>query len=170
MMSDSPKMKNFIQNEEGFTIQEILVVLVISSILISLSLALFQFTNELFQGWQGTNELKSDANRIVHNIALDIQRSNGILERTDTTLLLSSGSRSRVKYSFSHLTLKRNDVDLTPKKVTRFLVHWEDITDKKNVTPVFRVKVLVQSRWTSYESEMICRMTPSSKSDLISSR
>ena len=163
-------MINFIKNEEGFTIQEILVVLIVGSILISLSLALFQFTNELFQGWHGTNELKSDANRILHRIGLDIQRSNGVLELTDTTFVLSRGSESLVKYSFTNLTLKRNDVDLTPKNLINLIVHWEDMRDKKSAALMFRVKVLGQSKWTSYETEMICRMTPSSKSEFISSR
>jgi prepilin-type N-terminal cleavage/methylation domain-containing protein len=163
-------MKNFFHKQDGFTIQEILVVLIVGSILVSLSLALFQFTNELFQMWHGTTELKSDVNRIIHTIAIDIQRSDCIVERTETGLILSKGSGWHVKYTYENQKLMRNDIDLTPQKVKNFLVRWEDVPDRKGFSPLVRIKIMAQSKWSSYESEIVCGVMPSSKSEFISSK
>jgi prepilin-type N-terminal cleavage/methylation domain-containing protein len=152
-----------IKNENGFTIQEILVVLIVGSILVSLSLALFQFTNELFQMWYGTNELKSDMNRIMHAMALDIQRSNDVIEKTDTTLVLSRGIGWTVTYSLSDNSLKRNEVDLTPQKKKSFRVKIEDMPKGIGSARSFHIKLFAQSRWSSYESEIIAMIAQSSK-------
>jgi Tfp pilus assembly protein FimT len=163
-------MKRFLQNEDGFTIQEILVVLIVGSILVSMSFALFQFTNELFQMWYGSTELKNDVNRILHVIAADIQRSNAIIEQTESGVVLSKGSGRQVRYSYSNQVLKRDNDDLTPKSTKSFLVRWENVADRKGLLPMIRVKIAVQSRWTSYESEIVCSIIPSSKSEFNSSK
>ena len=152
-----------IKNEDGFTIQEILVVLIVGSILVSLSLALFQFTYELFQTWYGTNELKSDVNRIMHTIALDIQRSSAVIEKTDTTLILSKEPGRIVKYSFGSQSLWRNDVDLTPQKKKAFLVKITALPGGIGEPPSYHIKLLAQSKWSSCESEIVAMISPSSK-------
>jgi competence protein ComGC len=157
------KIIDQLRNEDGFTIQEILVVLIVGSILVSLSLSLFQFTNELFQTWYGTNELKSDMNRILNTMALDIQRASGVVERTNSTLILSRGVGRTVKYSFDDHSLRRNNVDLTPQKIKSFLVNLEDVPGKDRRAKSFHIKLFAQSKWTSYETEIVAMTSQCSK-------
>ena len=159
------KILQQIKDERGFTIQEILVVMIVGSILLSLSLALFQFTNELFQSWYGTNEFKSDVNRIIQTMALDIQHSSEIIEQTDTSLVLSRGLKQEVRYIFGGQFLRRNDVELTPQKCKTFLIKLEEIQTEKTTAKAFRIKILAQSKWTSYGAEIVASAIQSSTSE-----
>ena len=132
------KLINQIKNEDGFAIQEILVVLIVGSILVSLSLALFQFTNELFQTWYGTSEMKSDVNRIMYTLALDVQRSSNVIEKTDTTLVLSRGVGRILRYTFGNQILKRDDIDLVPQKIKLFQVKIDELPLKAGSMKVKR--------------------------------
>ena len=158
------KIFDLIKKTDGFTIQEILVVLLVGSILVSLSLALFQFTNELFQMWYGSTEMKSDANRILHAIALDVQRSREVIEKTDSTLIVSREIGRIVKYSYDGKTLLRNDVDLSPKKMNKFKIWIDEITEKGQFQRTFRIKILTVSKWINYESEIVAMTSYCSKS------
>ncbi len=111
-----------IKREDGFTIQEVLIVLIVGSILIGLSLSLFLFTNKLFLTWSGTSDLKSETNRILYQMAFDIQQSREIAEHTDTSFVLSRSVGRVVRYSYNGKTLRRNYIELTPQKTARVRV------------------------------------------------
>ncbi len=162
-----------IKREEGFTIQEVLVVLIVGSILIGLSLSLFLFTNKLFLTWSGTNDLKSETNRILYQMAFDIQQSREIVEHTDTSFVFSKSVGRVVRYSYNGKTLQRNDVDLTPRKATivRVKVAEEHILrGRSESVPLFHISVLVQSTLLDYTTEMDAVPAPSSRSLFIQSR
>jgi len=167
---------NFIKNikqEDGFTIQEVLVVLIVGSILIGLSLSLFLFTNKLFLTWSGTNDLKNESNRILYQLAFDIQQSRELIEQSDTSFVLSKSVGRVVRYIYNGKTLLRNDVDLTPRKaaaVRMKVVEDNTLGGKPESAHLFHISVLVQSAIMDYTTNMDAAPAPSSRTLFIQSR
>jgi len=156
-----------IKREDGFTIQEVLVVLIVGSILVGLSLSLFLFTNKLFLTWSGTNDLKSETNRILYQMAFDIQQSRVILDHTDTSFVLSKSVDRVVRYSYNGKTLQRNDVEMTPRKAATVRVRVEEehsLGGSLDRAPLFHIKILVQSTLLDYTTEMDAAPASSSRS------
>jgi hypothetical protein len=161
------QLKYAIRLEEGFTIQEILVVILVGSLLIGFSLSLFLFTNKLFQTWYGSSELKNNSNRIVQQIALDIQQSREIIGQTDTSLVLSKGIGKIVHYIYEGKALQRNEVDFMPRESAAVKIKIE--MEKDNIPielqgHVFRIKLLAQSKSIDCEIETDAIAVPSSRS------
>jgi len=146
-----------IKKEDGFTIQEILVVLLVGSILIGLSLSLFLFTNRLFQTWSGTSDLKNETNRILYNMASDIQQSREIIEHTDTSFVLSKGAGRIVRYIYNGRNLLRNDVVLTPQKAEFIKIKVAEerpLDENFERMPLFHINVLIGSKLINYMTEI----------------
>jgi Tfp pilus assembly protein FimT len=101
-----------IYREEGFTIQEILVVLIVSSLLVSFGLSLFQFTGKLVSKWKKKTEVHSLLNSIAQRIALDVQKSNSVSVITDSSLVLEYGIGKQVVFRFNPAGAWRNDVQI----------------------------------------------------------
>jgi hypothetical protein len=163
---------SFIKKEDGFTIQEILVVLLVGSILIGLSLSLFLFTNRLFTTWSGTNNLKNEANRILYNIALDIQKSREISEHTDTSFVLLRNNGRYIRYIYNDKNLYRNEVDMTPNKAAIKLKIADDynIGERLDRIPLFHISILVQSPLLDYSASMDAAPAPCSRLLFMQSR
>jgi len=161
------KFFSVIKREDGFTIQEILVVLIVGSILIGLSLSLFLFTNRLFLTWSGTNDLKSETNRILYQMAFDIQQSRGLIEHTDTSFVLSRSIGRVVRYCYNGKTMQRNDVEMTPRKAATIrmkVVEEHTLDGHSESAPLFHISVLVQSALLDYTAEMDTAPASSSRS------
>ena len=151
------KFFTIIKQEDGFTIQEILVVLIVGSILIGLSLSLFLFTDRLFLTWSITNDLKSETNRILYQLAIDIQQSRGIVEHTDTSFVLSRSVGRVIRYSYNGKTMLRNNVDMTPRKAATLkmkVVEEHTLGGSLERAPLFHISVLVQSAVLDYMSQI----------------
>ena len=160
------KFFTIIKQEDGFTIQEILVVLIVGSILIGLSLSLFLFTDKLFITWSGTSDLKSETNRILYQIAFDIQQSREIIEHTDTSFVLSRNVGRVIRYSYNGKTMLRNNVDMTPRKAATLkmkVVEEHTLGGSLERAPLFHISVLVQSPLLDYTTEMDAAPAPSSR-------
>ncbi len=156
-----------LKHNEGFTIQEILIVILVGSLLIGFSLSLFLFTNKLFQTWYGGSELKNNSNRAVQQIVFDIQQSREIIGQTDTSLILSKGIGRIVRYIYDGKVLHRNEVDLTPEKSAAVKIKIE--SEKESASPelqghAFRVKILAQSKSIDYGIDVEALAAPSSRS------
>ncbi|HOV98339.1 MAG TPA: hypothetical protein PK595_02065 [Bacteroidota bacterium] len=160
-----------LKETDGFTIQEILVVLIVGSILVSMSFALFQFTNELFQRWNGSTEMKGDVRRILTLMAMDIQKTSSGVSLTDTSLVLTREFDKEIRYDFvkssdldKRWRISRNGVDITPQKAKVFLVKVrEEVRGMNSVQ--YRISILAESRWANCQYEIVATTTPSSKSD-----
>jgi type II secretory pathway component PulJ len=167
------KFFTVIKREDGFTIQEVLVVLIVGSILVGLSLSLFLFTNKLFLTWSGTNDLKSETNRILYQMAFDIQQAREIVENTDTSFVLSKSVGRVVRYSYNGKTLQRNDVEMTPRKAATIrvkVVEEHTLGGSLDRAPLFHISVLVQSTLLDYTAEIDAAPAPSSRSLFIQSQ
>jgi hypothetical protein len=98
--------------EEGFTIQEILVVLIVSSLLVSFGLSLFQFAGKLVSKWKKKTEVHSLMNSVTQRIALDVQKSKSVSEVNDSSLVLEYGIGKQVVFRFNSAGAWRNDVQI----------------------------------------------------------
>jgi len=160
------KFFTIIKQEDGFTIQEILVVLIVGSILIGLSLSLFLFTDKLFITWSGTSDLKSETNRILYQIAFDIQQSREIIEHTDTSFVLSRNVGRVIRYSYNGKTMLRNNVDMTPRKAATLkmkVVEEHTLGGSLERAPLFHISVLIQSAVLDYTSQIDAAPASSSR-------
>src|SRR5881394_2056663 len=87
-----------LRSEEGFTIQELMVVMVVGSLLVALSFNLYAFTSKLFSGWQKKIALHGEVSRVLQLMASDVQRSKQITELTDSTLALKGSTSTDIGY------------------------------------------------------------------------
>ena len=106
-----------LRREAGFTIQELMVVLIVGSLLVSFSVTLFLFANKLFHSWQKKSEVSIAVARTLETISLDIMQSNQISGRSDSSLVLQRGLRSSVKYLFDGDAVWRNEQLISPAEM-----------------------------------------------------
>ena len=110
------------QCESGFTIQELMVVLIVSSLLVTFSFSLFLFTGKLFTSWQKRTELHLEVSRVLQLIASDVHRAKQVLELSDSTMTLVGTSSIQVIYSVQGNRLRRNHHTVGSESV-RFVLH-----------------------------------------------
>jgi prepilin-type N-terminal cleavage/methylation domain-containing protein len=96
-------------SESGFTLQELLVVLAVSSILFMLGMTLFGFVTRLVSGAARKGDSRDRVEHVLQRISTDIGRANMVSEVTDSTLLLLMHDARTVRYQFSHGLLMRNE-------------------------------------------------------------
>ena len=109
-------IKNFIVREDGFTIQETLVVLIAGSLLVSMAFAVMVFSYRMYNSWESKVELKCTVDHTLQTILMDIRKSRMIMETTDTTVVLEKDIGHVVRYRFDGNSIIRNDVNLTQGK------------------------------------------------------
>src|SRR5437867_3834594 len=111
-MDSPPATYRWIDDEAGFTIQELAVVLVVGAMLVSFTLSLFLFADRIFVGWRGKHNIEAALAHSLDEISLDIIRSKHIVELTDSSLTLIQGLDKIVRYSYVHRRILRNGVAL----------------------------------------------------------
>ena len=114
--------------EGGFTIQELLVVLIVASLLVSFSLSLFLFMHKLVSSWERDIEMRGSVDRAVQLIALDVQRSGEVNFNSDSACVLKREAGVSVSYAISaHRVLRNGEPMFNPPgmevggKMTRVL-------------------------------------------------
>ena len=100
------------RDERGFTIQELLVVIIVGSLLISLSFSVYAFTHKLFFSWQLKSEGRETVERVLQQVVYDIQKSKSIDALTDTTLILKSAYEKDAAFLFKNGSIYRNGAPL----------------------------------------------------------
>lgn len=96
-------------NEAGFTLQELLVVLAVSSILFMLGMNLFGFVTKLVGRAARKGDSRDRVEHVLQRISADVGGANEIIEMTDTTLILLMHDARSVRYSFSQGLVMRNE-------------------------------------------------------------
>ena len=99
-------------DQEGFTIQEILVALVVGSLLIAFSMSTFSFVGKLFTSWKEQSEVRNAVAGALQQLALDIVRSRQVLEITESTLVVSKDPQTQIVYRFDGKHVWRDNVRL----------------------------------------------------------
>jgi prepilin-type N-terminal cleavage/methylation domain-containing protein len=116
------KFRRVVRDERGFTMQELLVVMIVGSLLISLSFSVYAFTHKLFLSWQTKSEGRDAVERVVQQVMYDIQKSKSIDAITDTTLILKSVYEKDVAFLFKNGNIYRNSTPLLYQPVMKIVV------------------------------------------------
>ncbi len=148
-------------DEHGFTLPEIMVAMIVSSIMISLGLGLFLFANKLFKMWYDGTELRSDVNRTVQVLAYDIQQSREVLSLTDSTMTLRLGGGRDVVYRFAGDSVTRNSVSLYSRETgtIRLTVGVESSAKSR----LYRIEAVGICRNSRYEAGAVAAIPYSSR-------
>ena len=164
-------MKPFSQwkDERGFTIQELMVVIIVGSMLVTFSFSLFLFTHKVFSSWQKKSDVQTSVTHILNIMTLDVLQSKLIAEVSDTTMLLIKKSDAYVRYRFEGMQIKRNDDLIGASESTRFTVGVSRIpsSEKDNQTRLLRIRIAGTSKTNAYSAETQILVPRSSKSDFI---
>ena len=91
----------FLKDQKGFTIQEILVVLLVSSLLLGFCYSLFSFTHKLLFSWQQRTEVHSFVDRAITLIVLDVERAKEIVNISDSTFTIIKNDDQLILYRFA---------------------------------------------------------------------
>ncbi|MBI1806232.1 MAG: prepilin-type N-terminal cleavage/methylation domain-containing protein [Ignavibacteria bacterium] len=146
---------NLLRNEQGFTMQELLVVLIVSSLLAGFCFSLFLFTSKLLLSWQRNTEVRSIVNGTLNTLVLDVQQSKQVTEITDTTLVLVKRGNRTVVYHFSRNRIFRDhDVVASQDGIQLSVLVSKEIQNQKSAqAPVLTIKVSGTSTSNTYQSE-----------------
>lgn len=112
MKALAPKKFSVWGDERGFTIQEILVVLIVGSLLISFGLSLFLFANKLYANWKEKRALQEKVDQVLGQMIVDIQHSRDIPQLSDSGLVLEDKIGHSVAWRFLNGFALRNGISL----------------------------------------------------------
>jgi len=88
-----------LRDESGFTIQEILVAIIVGSVLVSLGLSFFLFFSKFSTTVERKREVETAANSALQQIAIDIQRAREVIQCEDTVIVLGMSAAKSVAYA-----------------------------------------------------------------------
>ena len=101
-------MKRRLSDERGFTLHEILVAIVISSLLVGFSLSVFLFAQKLLVAHERISNLKDIVDRTLFVVSTDIEQSCRVDALSDSSLVLQAANRRVITYRFDGATIERN--------------------------------------------------------------
>ncbi len=99
-----------LKNEEGFTIQELVVVLVVGSLLFIFSNITFTFIQKTYNTWTGRIQQHDDFLRTSAQIIRDIHSSEEVYTQDDSTTVLVTTNEDTVHYHMQNNSLFRNEM------------------------------------------------------------
>lgn len=100
------------EDESGFTLQEILIVIAVASLLVSMGLSVVAVINKTFGQWRAESSLRASVNSAISRMAEDVRNSRAILAVSDSMIVISKDVGSAVTYRFYASGIKRNEVML----------------------------------------------------------
>jgi type II secretory pathway pseudopilin PulG len=148
------KSRDIISREGGFTIQEILVVIIVSSLLLSFGLTFFQFTSRVVGGWIRKSDSRITIQRATQQVLLDVQKGNSTALAQDSTLIIDKATGRRIRYRFHGAAILRNELALTGKDYP-YSVTLNDSTDGVSILMIGQTngsRIGVASPWSSRSS------------------
>src|ERR1043165_6767022 len=102
------------KDELGFTLQEMLVAMIIASLLMAFTLSVFTFTRREFVRWHNRTVLMRTTNRILQIMTFDILDAKHMEIVSDSTLFLTTESGAVVLYAHVGQGIQRNHEYLAP--------------------------------------------------------
>jgi hypothetical protein len=143
------------KSERGFTIQELMVVLIVGLLLISFTFSLFLFSNKMMFSWQRKSDVRQTVGRVLQTIASDIMKSKQIKEVTETSIILIGKNENQIRYSFDGKYIYRNsDVVHSDDNIQVSVKISEDIKlkEEKNVS-LIHLQISGQLKSIIFQSE-----------------
>lgn len=139
-----------LRDEHGFTIQELMVVMVVGALLTSFGVSLFLFGQKLFISWERKSALQTAVIQLLDNIASDVLQSNYISQISDTGLVIRKKSGKNVRYSFDGSIVKRNDGALFVGQGINLKVSLSPARNTSRYAPLLGVNVTGKSSTHTY--------------------
>ena len=139
------KLSALLCDEKGFTLQETVVVMIVSSILVGFSYALFGFVMHFLHTNLEGREHRETIQHIAALMCTDIERS-GFAWISDSALVLNRAQKNGIMYSCVFGKIVRNGSVITPADSTIWSVSWRELRDSTNggVRPV---AFTLKARW-----------------------
>jgi len=131
------KFRTLLCDEKGFTLQETVVVMIMSSLLVGFSYALFGFVMHFLHTNLEVREHRETIQHVAAVICTDIERSRSA-RVSDSTLVLDRDQSKTVMYTCSHGQIARNGSVIIPPDSAIWSVTWRELHDSTNgsVRPV----------------------------------
>jgi competence protein ComGC len=101
-------VQEHLREEDGFTIQELLVVLLVSSLLVGYCLSTFLFAFRLFSSWQKGIEMRRTVSAAAQLMILEVERSNVAQLKSDSSFVVKREVGRNVSYVLGGDTLSRD--------------------------------------------------------------
>lgn len=98
-------------NNEGYTITELLVALLIGSLIIGFCFTAYEFSQRIYSVWNKKNEIERNSNSVFQTIAFDIERAKEVELYHDSLSMRLIGNK-HVVFRFDQGNLWRNEVQL----------------------------------------------------------
>ena len=97
-----------ILSEEGFTLHEILVAIVVSSLVMGFGLSLFTFAHKYLAAREKLSDLKGSVDRTLFVLSTDIEQSCRLEVLSDTSIVVREPRGRLVAYRFDGTKILRN--------------------------------------------------------------
>lgn len=121
------------KDENGFTIQETLVALVVSFIVISFGFSTVLFVKQVYLSWKVKSELRERIGMVLQRIAYDVQHSDELIKVNDSCLVLKQRMGKIISYDFSNERVCRNDVVIVSENDGGILVRTTFSESSRNI-------------------------------------
>jgi hypothetical protein len=95
---------------EGFTIQELVVALVVGSMLVGYAFELYVFTQRIVTRWRHKTELSEVIHSTLNRMTLDLQRADELEIQADSVFVARTDSRVVALYRVSGGIVTRSNV------------------------------------------------------------
>lgn len=101
-------MRRRFSDEQGFTLHEVLVAIVISSLLVGFSLSVFLFAQKLLVAHERISNLKEIVDRTLFVVSTDVEQSCRVDMVSDSSLVLQAANGRVITYRFDGTMIERN--------------------------------------------------------------
>ncbi len=138
--------------EAGYTIQELLIVLIVGSLLVGFSFSLFLFVNRMFSTWHKTAEFRQQVQSAVRTIATDISRSRRVVTYSDSALVLEKPTGIGVVYAFDGRSIRRDGISVIADTSIACVVSLKRKTAGRDESVVLNIDVEGRQRMLVYRA------------------
>jgi prepilin-type N-terminal cleavage/methylation domain-containing protein len=144
-------------SEGGFTLHEVLVAIVISSLLIGFGLSLFLFAQKLLVAHERTSNLKAAVDRVLNVLSTDLERSCEVSEVSDSTVVLRLPSRRAATYRFNGSEVSRNGDRMHGEEMQMAVIvkMLAPPVGSKVSSPAYEISVAGKETGLSYEAQTL---------------
>ena len=116
-------------NEDGFTVVEFIIVLLLASILFGAASSIYLFANKWVIRWQSDISLENSAHLMLTALSKDLRRASDLVITSDSSWVLHSEAGKMTQYVLSDSLVLRNGIKLhrEDQKVSAFLIHQDSL-------------------------------------------
>jgi Tfp pilus assembly protein PilW len=113
------ELRQVLADASGFTIQELIVALMVGSMLVGYAFEIYTFAQRMVTHWRKRAELSEVVHSTLGRMSLDLQRASDLECQGDSVWMIRSDSRVIAVYRLSRGVVERNDVRMNnPTGVT----------------------------------------------------